>query len=265
LDLPPLSARLALASASVIALSYLVGYLGRAIRRQPPEAIGDIETVAAGLMSFLASFHLWVLSMRLLPESSVAAAAATAAVALTAIGIRRGRKGQRWQGYAFFAASIVWMLGDLAGPDDRDMAAVTWMAFSILATYVTAIVIRPALVRVAAGQDGPIEETARVGLLVAVTLVLSGLLVDEVGTRLATLAWALQGALLLVVGFLTRERVLRLSGLALLFVCILKLFAYDLRQLEALARILSFVVLGLVLLAVSWIYTRYRDEIRKLL
>ncbi len=58
---------------------------------------------------------------------------------------------------------------------------------------------------------------------------------------------------------------LRLSGLALLFLCILKLFAYDLQQLEALARILSFVVLGLVLLAVSWVYTTYREQIRKLL
>ena len=58
---------------------------------------------------------------------------------------------------------------------------------------------------------------------------------------------------------------LRLSGLALLFLCILKLFVYDLQQLEALARILSFVVLGLVLLTVSWVYTRYREQIRKLL
>jgi uncharacterized membrane protein len=263
-DVLPLSARLALASASVIALSYIVGYLGRAIRRPRPETTGDIETVAAGLLSYVASFHLWALSLRLLPETSVAAAWVTAAIALTAIGIWRGRRGQRGQGYAVFAASIVWMLRDLAGPHDRDMAAVMWMAFCILATYVTALVIRPALAR-AAANDGPTEETARVGLLVAATLVLSGLLMDEVGTRLATLAWALQGAALLVVGFLMRERVLRLSGLALLFVCILKLFAYDLRQLEALARILSFVVLGLVLLTVSWIYTRYRDQIRKLL
>ena len=127
------------------------------------------------------------------------------------------------------------------------------------------MVIRPVLRGVATKDGASAEETARVGLLVAATVVLSALLMDEVGTRLTTLAWALQGAALLVVGFLARERVLRLSGLALLFLCILKLFAYDLRQLEALARIMSFVVLGLVLLTVSWVYTRYREQIRKLL
>ena len=36
-----------------------------------------------------------------------------------------------------------------------------------------------------------------------------------------------------------------------------------LRRREALARILSFVILGLVLLGVSWIYTRFKDEIRR--
>ena len=58
---------------------------------------------------------------------------------------------------------------------------------------------------------------------------------------------------------------MRLSGLALLFLCLLKLFIYDLSELEAIARILSFVGLGVVLLAVSWAYTRYQEQIRQLL
>jgi len=66
-------------------------------------------------------------------------------------------------------------------------------------------------------------------------------------------------------GLVGRERILRLSGLALLLACILKLFVYDLRELEALARIMSFVMLGLSLLAISWTYTRYREQIRKFL
>ena len=131
--------------------------------------------------------------------------------------------------------------------------------------YATALAIRPSLRAQAGGTAWSAEEIVRVAMLIVATVVLSALLKNDVGTRLATLAWGLQGAALLVVGFLARERVLRLSGLALLFLCILKLFAYDLQQLEALARILSFVVLGLVLLAVSWVYTRYHEQIRKLL
>jgi uncharacterized membrane protein len=84
-------------------------------------------------------------------------------------------------------------------------------------------------------------------------------------TSLVTLAWGIQGAALLLIGFAVRDRVLRLSGLTMLLLCIAKLFVYDLRELEALARIFSFVVLGVLLLAVSWVYTRYRDELRRLL
>jgi len=42
-----------------------------------------------------------------------------------------------------------------------------------------------------------------------------------------------------------------LKGLALLFICILNLFLYGLRNLEAIYAILSFVALGSILLSVS--------------
>jgi uncharacterized membrane protein len=67
---------------------------------------------------------------------------------------------------------------------------------------------------------------------------------------------------LLLAGFPLRERALRLQGLALLLLCILKLFIYDLRNPETLYRILSFITLGLILLGVSWVYTRFRDRLK---
>ena len=114
-DVRALDTRLALASAAVVALGYLVGYLGRALRR-PATVSDDIEILAAGLLSYGASFHLAALLEELLPRSTEAAAWATAAVALTAVGVWRDRAGQRWQGYAFFWASIIWMLRDLGVP-----------------------------------------------------------------------------------------------------------------------------------------------------
>jgi uncharacterized membrane protein len=36
----------------------------------------------------------------------------------------------------------------------------------------------------------------------------------------------------------------------------------DLRSLETLCRILSFITLGLILLGVSWVYTRLRDRLK---
>ena len=79
------------------------------------------------------------------------------------------------------------------------------------------------------------------------------------------MAWGLEGVALLTAGFPLRDRVLRLSGLALFLVCLLKLFLYDLNQLETLYRILSFIVLGAIMVAVSWIYTRFRDRVQRYL
>jgi len=109
------------------------------------------------------------------------------------------------------------------------------------------------------------DDNARTILSILATTLFSVLVFYEVSGRLLTVAWGLQGVGLLVAGFPLRERILRLSGLLLLAVCILKVFAYDLSQLEALPRILSFVALGVLLLGASFIYTRFREQLRRYL
>jgi uncharacterized membrane protein len=105
----------------------------------------------------------------------------------------------------------------------------------------------------------------RLGGSLAGTFFIAQLLAIEVSGSVLTVAWGIQGAVLLAAGFPLRERVLRLSGLALLFLCIFKLFLWDLRQLDTLPRIFSFLVLGLILLGVSWVYTRFRERVARYL
>ena len=109
------------------------------------------------------------------------------------------------------------------------------------------------------------ERRARVMFSLMGTVLLTVLLYHEVSGGLMTVACGIEGLALLGAGFPLRERVLRLQGLVLLLVCIVKLFAYDLRNLETIYRILSFVALGLILLAVSWVYTRFREHLRRIL
>src|SRR4029077_1573278 len=97
------------------------------------------------------------------------------------------------------------------------------------------------------------------------TILLTALLYHEVSGSLLTVAWGVEGIALLLAGFPLRERSLRLAGLALFFFCISKLFLYDLRQLDIGYRILSFFVLGLLLLGASWVYTRFREQLKQLL
>jgi uncharacterized membrane protein len=40
---------------------------------------------------------------------------------------------------------------------------------------------------------------------------------------------------------------------------------FDLRHMEVPFRIISFCLVGALLMGVSWIYSRYRDEIKKYL
>jgi uncharacterized membrane protein len=94
---------------------------------------------------------------------------------------------------------------------------------------------------------------------------LAVLLFYEVSGGRLTMAWGAEALALLGAGFPLRDRVQRLSGLALFMICVLKLFLYDLRELETINRILSFIVLGLILVGVSWMYTRFRDRIQRYL
>jgi hypothetical protein len=94
-------------------------------------------------------------------------------------------------------------------------------------------------------------------------VIIMTLLHRVVSGGLLTVAWGLVALASLGVGFPLRERVFRIQGLAILAFCILKLFLYDLRNLETVQRILSFIALGLILLGVSWIYTRFRVQISR--
>ena len=58
-----------------------------------------------------------------------------------------------------------------------------------------------------------------------------------------------------------RTQRLRIISIILFGVTILKIFIYDLSFLETLYRIFSFVGLGLILLATSYLYQRYRSVI----
>jgi hypothetical protein len=97
------------------------------------------------------------------------------------------------------------------------------------------------------------------------TVLLTLLLFHEVQGRLLTVACGIEGFCLVAAGFVLADRLLRISGLFLFLLCVAKLFIYDFREIDALGRILSFVTLGVMLLGASWVYTRFRDKLRRFL
>jgi uncharacterized membrane protein len=64
------------------------------------------------------------------------------------------------------------------------------------------------------------------------------------------------GALLMVIGFWRKSAFFRWQALFLMAATILKVFIYDVSQLDRGYRILSFMILGVLLLAVSFAYQK---------
>jgi uncharacterized membrane protein len=70
--------------------------------------------------------------------------------------------------------------------------------------------------------------------------------------------WTLYAAVMVAWGFVRSVPAARYAGLGLFGLTILKVFLVDLSELQAVYRIASFFVLGLVLLGVSYAYQRVR-------
>jgi uncharacterized membrane protein len=96
----------------------------------------------------------------------------------------------------------------------------------------------------------------------SVALAAGQLSVREQGQALLSAFWSLLGLGLLWAGLREDVRALRLGGFGLLLVAVAKVFLYDMAALDKGYRVLSFVVLGLLLLAGAYAYQRMRRDAR---
>jgi hypothetical protein len=185
---------------------------------------------------------------RAVPVEFEAVALMAAATALVEFGLRALPMDLSWQGRMLSSIPVLMVLFDAPmEPGQRIFTSCTvaalhfWMHFR--------------------ARSEPLSP----GHGIAGAFVIATMLFNEVSGGMLTLSWSLEGIGLLAIGFIVRDRWLRLSGLALLLLCIGKVFFYDLRNLETMYRILSFIGLGVILLAVSWIYTRFKEQVQRLL
>lgn len=89
------------------------------------------------------------------------------------------------------------------------------------------------------------------------TVVLLGL---ELSGASISVAWAVFGLALVAAGLARDVRGLRLQGVAVLAIVTAKVFLYDTQDLDALARTLSFLTLGAILLVAAYGYARTQGE-----
>ncbi len=96
-----------------------------------------------------------------------------------------------------------------------------------------------------------------------------GLMVVALAVKLSsghiTIAWSLLGLGTFLFALVVGERSFRLAGLGLLLVSVAKILLMDVWALAPPDRYVTLIVLGTALLAVSFLYTRFSEKIRKYL
>ena len=99
----------------------------------------------------------------------------------------------------------------------------------------------------------------------APVLLLTLMLALKMRAGMVTVAWGIEGVLIILLALAVSERSYRLTGLSLLLLCVGKVLARDAWGLAPRDRYITFIILGAALLLVSFLYSKYRDAIRQFL
>lgn len=241
------------------------GFLGRVLHAERKAGVALYSYAGFLLLAVLCRFEFG-------RAHTVAAWSALILVFLT-LGVRRDRRDFRFQSYILAIYSVfrawstnVYLDGYWLGAPERISTTLPMIA----ALFVAAVAIaRPwpgaasggtsRLIRLLDWLDG----RAHALYAVLASLFVSILIFYQLSINTVSIGWAMQGFSLLALGFVLNDRVFRLFGLGLLFICLLKVAFLDLAGVQTIYRTMSFVLLGLILLLASLGYARYRDKIGK--
>jgi len=76
-----------------------------------------------------------------------------------------------------------------------------------------------------------------------------------------SIEWTLFAMVVMVLGFKKNSDVMRKVALGLLFMTVFKVFIFDISRISTPYRILSFIVLGLILILISYLYTKAKQRL----
>ncbi|OIO18540.1 MAG: hypothetical protein COY69_00495 [Candidatus Magasanikbacteria bacterium CG_4_10_14_0_8_um_filter_32_14] len=80
-----------------------------------------------------------------------------------------------------------------------------------------------------------------------------------------SVGWTFLAMIILLLGIAYRKKYLRLQGMLIFAATILKVFIYDTRGLDTIYRTISYMVLGVILLLVSFVYTKYKEKLKEII
>jgi hypothetical protein len=104
----------------------------------------------------------------------------------------------------------------------------------------------------------------QVQFFVAITL-LTFMLALKMRAGMVTIAWGVEGVCIVLLALALKERSFRLTGLGVLLLCVGKVMVLDAWGLQPRDRYITFIIVGIALLSVSFLYSKHRDTIRQFL
>ena len=94
---------------------------------------------------------------------------------------------------------------------------------------------------------------------------LTTLIARDVSGGRVTMSWGIEAFVVFVFALMVGERSFRLTGLGLLLLCVAKILLLDVWRQQRSDRFVTFITLGVALLIVSYLYSRYSETIKRYL
>jgi len=164
-----------------------------------------------------------------------------------------------WLGlcHLYFLATIN---GGLNAVGWIDAALVPLLLFAI-ATLVSERLIHAWAVE---GRDHRLGTAGPIVLIVLATITAMATIDYSIaiGTSWTTAGWSVLGGSMMAAGFALKSSTHRRVALGLLGICIVRVFVVDTVGLSDAARIGAFFVLGVILVGIALLYTRYTEELK---
>lgn len=256
---------------AVLPVAGLLYYFRHSAAETATDGLGRLESRVPIFFSFAATIAIFALARFEFGRSDAVVAWSALAVALLAVGVRTKHWDYRTQAYLVALAAFArswstnfYLTGSFFGLPERIATTIP----VIVALFALGLLRRRVRSELATGTTGLIRPIAWIDLRstqinngLAIALV-ALLIFYSVSGNVLTIAWAVEGLAVTAAGFLLRERALRLSGLGLIVLCLVKGIVIDLAGIDPIFRIVSFIVLGAILVGISFAYTRYREVLK---
>jgi hypothetical protein len=207
-----------------------------------------------------------------LPGDWVAAAWSGMAIALIAVAWSTGRRTFLHQGVAI-SIPVVWRgityglmrSPSLVGSEDQRWLTVGTAVAGLLAAVGLAFAVRRKDEESPNGVATILDYRPEQLIFFATTGLLTAMLGFLMRSGMITVAWGLEGVCVFLFALWVGERSFRITGLALLMLCVGKILFIDFWALTLRDKWITLIILGAALMLVSFLYSRHRETIRQYL